>query len=438
VTFSNPGQKSNGMPLRVCCVALNAYPAIDGTVRGPIGGIETRSWLFAKGLARRNDMQVSFVVRHPSKLRHAAYENVQLRLLRDRLYAYRESMMLRLQRKPGFPWIRLREPRWSDLWALPLLAIRKASVPRPKPMAPWPFYRKIPADVFLTFGVQSNSAAVIASAHADQRPAMLFLGSDSDLDERYLEGSQFISPYRDSAAACLWTIQNADHIFCQTPSQQARLQSLFHRQGTIIRNPIDLDDWDRLAQEPLPGEFTRGLERYALWVGRAEGVHKRPLLLLEVARKCPAVDFLMIMNRRDDALAAEVHRAAPGNVRILEQVPFSAMPALMRHAAALVNTSSLEGFPNTYLQAAASGIPVASLCVEAEFLKHSRSGICAHGSIDSLANGVQRFWSNETDPGVFEPERARAYVEEHHSLRQQTERLAQSLHNVCTWQRRDR
>jgi glycosyltransferase involved in cell wall biosynthesis len=418
------------MPLRVCCVALNAYPAIDRLVAGPIGGIETRSWLFARGLARRSDMQVSFVVRRPSKLRQSSYENVQLILMRDRLYAYRESLMLRMKRSREFPWVRLLEPRVSDAWALPLLALRKVIMPRPDPFAPSPFYRSIDADVFLTFGVQSNSAAVIASAHAEQKPAVLFLGSDGDLDERYLLDSAFVSTYRDSSAACLWTIQNADDIFCQTPSQQQRLLERFQREGTVIRNPIDLDEWDRLAAEPIPVDLTLGLKRYALWVGRAEGVHKRPLLLLDVARKCPEVDFLMILNRRDDALEAQVRRDAPANVHIVERVPFSVMPAIMRRAAVLVNTSLLEGFPNTYLQAAASGVPVASQCVEAGFLKDSASGICAGGDLDALAAAVQRFWNGTAEEDDFSAARARAYVERNYSLNQQVEQLAQSLLNV--------
>ncbi|SFI91331.1 glycosyltransferase family 4 protein [Planctomicrobium piriforme] len=412
------------MPIRVCCVALNAYPAIDPDVPGGIGGIETRSWMFARGLAARGDCEVTFVVRHWQPLRQPSYNGVRLKLLRDRLYAARESLALRLQRTLGFPWLKLREPRLSDALYLPLLAIRKMIVRQPDPCLPARFFEEIPADVFLTFGVQSNSATVIASAHATGRPAVLFLGSDGDLDERYLTQSNFVSVYRDSAAACKWAIENADGILCQTPSQQSKLAA-FGRTATIVPNPIDLKQWDDLLQHPRPVPEISDLNRYVLWIGRAESEHKRPLDCVELARRCPDLPFLMILNRRDDVVEAEVRRTAPSNVRIIERVSFPSIPGIMQRAAVLVNTSSLEGFPNTFLQAAATSVPVASLNVEREFLARSQAGVCADGSLDRLAQQVRELCKMPRDPAAAAF--ARQYVELHHSLDAQVDQLLQQL-----------
>src|SRR5690606_20094280 len=82
----------DGMPLRVCIVALNALPVIDSRVAGPIGGIETRSWMLARALAREPEIEVGFVVRHAKPLSQNEVEGVQLHLLRDRLYPHRESL----------------------------------------------------------------------------------------------------------------------------------------------------------------------------------------------------------------------------------------------------------------------------------------------------------------------------------------------------------
>jgi glycosyltransferase involved in cell wall biosynthesis len=409
------------MPLRVCVVALNAYPAIDPRAPGGIGGIETRSWLFARGLARQPETEVTFVVRHWQPLLREEYEGVRVRLIRDRLYPMRESLTLRLQRSPQFPWVKLKEPKLSDALYLPLLAARKALVRRPDPLQPSPFYQQIDADVFLTFGVQSNSAAVIASAHANKKPAVLFLGSDSDLDERYLSDSGFVSTYRDSAAACLWTIRQADRILCQTQRQQDLLASRFERTAVIVRNPIDLEDWDAGLQRPVSPEIAGGLARYILWVGRAEGEHKRPMTLIDVARRCPELNFLMILNRRDDVVEAEVRRAAPANVRIVERIPFRDMPGVMRQAAALANTSALEGFPNTYLQAAASAVPVVSLNVEPEFLAESRAGWCMGGDLEMFAERLRNCWRD--GPSAEDRACARRYVDDRYSLARQSEQL---------------
>lgn len=410
--------------MRICLVALNAYPAIDPEVAGTFGGIETRAWQFARGLASSPDTDVSLVVRHGKPLRRESYGGVRLILLRDRLYAVRDSLLSRIRRTRGFPGIRLHQPRWSDAIFLPLLALRKALIRQPSPTAPSRFYREIPADLFLTFGVQSNSATVIASAHAAGRPAALFLGSDSDLDERYAQQGEFVSVYRDRADVCRWVIQNADVVYCQTEQQQALLQTRFGRDGIVIRNPIDIAEWDRLMGNPPPIPGLEEMPPYALWIGRADPEHKRPQLLVELAKKCPEIPFLMIMNPRDDLTEAAVRREAPGNVRIVSKVPFSGMPAVFRGGAVLVNTSSLEGFPNTFLQAAISQVPIASLVVEEEFLERSGAGICAHGDLDRLAEVVRAAVANRH---LRQESTARAYVAENYSLTAQTNLLLSSL-----------
>lgn len=411
------------MSPQVCFVALNAYPAIDPDVPGVFGGIETRAWLFARGLARETEIDVSFIVRHWQLLRREAYDGVRLHLLRDRLYPWRDSVLSRLERRGVLPW--LRQPRLTDLVAVPLLAANKLIRRRPDPLQPNPYYTRIPADLFLTFGVQSNSASVIASAHAGGRPAVLFLGSDSDLDERYAEDADFVSVYRDRSDVCRWVLQNADHILCQTEAQRTLLKTRFKRDATVIRNPIDVEHWDDLQTRPLELPLAADWPRYALWIGRADPEHKRPQALIELARKCPDVPFLMVMNPRDDLLERTIRLQAPRNVRILERVAFSAMPALFARAGLLVNTSSLEGFPNTFLQAAVSRVPIASLNVEGGFLRVSLGGFCSDGNLDALARFIRETWSAacvDNDPWP-----AREYVKEYHALPAQVRLLANTL-----------
>lgn len=412
----------------ICFVALNALPAIDPRAPGGFGGIETRSWMLARGLAQLPEMRVSFVVRHGSALLQPEYEKVTLLLHRDRLYGVRDSLVSRLRRTQSFPWITLQQPRWSDAFWLPVLAAAKLLRPRPDPRTPLPFFQKTPADAFVTFGVQSASATVIASAHASRRPAVLVLGSDSDLDEQYVTGSNYVSVYRDRGDVCRWVLDQADAIICQTSRQQELLRKRFGRQGVLIPNPIDLHQWDRLAAQPVEPKDIAGLTRYILWVGRADGEHKRPQLVLELAARCPEVSFLMVLNPRDDVLEARIRAEAPANVRIVDRIPFERMPAVMRGAAGLVNTSSLEGFPNTYLQAPASGTPVASLVVEGEFLQRSQAGMCADGDLDRLAEVIRAAWTGQ--PRGFHAQAARGYVEEQHQLSAAAVNL-RSVIDVC-------
>lgn len=410
------------MPIKVCFVALNAYPAIDSRVPGGFGGIETRAWTFARGLARRDDVDVSFVVRHWQPLRQPVYDGVRLILLRDRLYPLRDSVLSRIDLKGRWP--RLRDPRWSDAVVIPLLATRKLLRPRRKPLDPSPDLMRIDADLFVTFGVQSHSATVIASARSTGRPALLFLAWDNDLDERYAADSSYVNIYRDRADVCRWIIDHADQILCQTESQQELLQTRFQRTGDIVHNPIDMDEWDHRLDEALRAE-TDVPSPYALWIGRADAEHKRPEVLLDLARKCPDVPFLMVMNPRDPVIEKQIRQSAPQNVKIIDRVPFGRMPEVYSQAAVLVNTSALEGFPNTFLQAAVSGVPIASLNVEPEFLKRSQGGYCAGGNLDALGEYVRVICSAPRPSRATWP--AREHVRRHHALTTQVNALAAIL-----------
>lgn len=413
--------------IRACFVALNAYPAIDPHVAGSFGGIETRSWLFARALAQHPDFEVSFLVRHSKPPRCRMYSGVVLHALIDRFYPIRDSLHSRLRFMSHFPWVQLHRPQYSDLVYLPLLTCLKIMKPKQAPTDPLELVSNLDADLFLTFGVQSFSARVIASGHAQQHPVLLFLGSDGDLDENYLSEKEFANTYGDSSKVCLWTIQQADHILCQTSAQQEKLKRIFDRDAELIPNPIDIEQWDHLQQQPIDSRYHAGLSRYALWVGRADAVHKCPQGLLDVAQRCPDVQFLMILNPRDDLVEAEIKRHAPSNVKIVEHVPFSMIPALFAKATVLINTSSLEGFPNTFLQAAISSVPIASLNVEPEFLKLSDAGMCAMGRTEELANYVQQVWDSSARNTS-----AREYAAKHHSLQAQTERLAEALRDALS------
>ncbi|MEW4490084.1 glycosyltransferase family 4 protein [Thalassoglobus sp. JC818] len=411
--------------LKVCFVAINAYPAIDDQVTGTFGGIETRSWLMARALARLPELDVSFVVRHWDPLRQDEYEDVKLHLIRDRFFQKRDSLLSRVERTSGFPGFRLRHPRLSDAFYLPLLAGMKFLRGKKDPWQPSELLQQVDSDLFLSFGVQSHAATVISSAHSTKRPVVLFLGSDSDLDERYLPGNDYTSVYRDSGEVCYQVIQKADAILCQTPRQQELLSTRFHRDGTVIPNPIDLEQWDRLASDSI--RISLDAVPYALWVGRADPVHKQPQHLIELAKLCPEVRFLMIMNPRDDVCESQIRETAPSNVQIVDRVSFAEMPALYKNASMLINTSSLEGFPNTFLQAAASSIPILSLNVEEEFLKRTQAGFCANGDLDALAEKVRLHWKEQQDCS-----QARRYVEQHHNIEQTTLMLADSLRTFFT------
>ncbi len=415
--------------LRVCIVALNAYPAIDPRAVGPIGGIETRAWMFARGLAQRDDCEVSMFVRHSRRPRQDQFEGVTLIPLVDRLYRIRQEVRMCVGKQRHFPWLSLHRWRGELLWQFPVVAAERLI--RGTPGNPWHVdsrLAKLDADLFCTFGVQSHSATVIASAQATSRRAVLFLGSDGDLDDNYGPDSDYISPYGDRGDVCWRILRDADSIIVQTGDQQRLLRERCGRESVVIENPIDVREWHARFSDPLDPIDVK-FNRYVLWVGRAEDVHKRPGTCLDLARLCPAINFLMVLNPRDPVVENRVRREAPANVHIVRYVPFPRMPALFAQAAALVNTSSLEGFPNVFLQAAVSRVPIASLNVGANFLEWLNAGCCAEGDLERLASYLRGVWKGSENSAVLTAGRER--VAKRHGIDGRVDALIEVLQSAA-------
>jgi len=428
-TVSENENSTGSRPLRVCFVVLDAYPAIDPRVEGGIGGVETRSWMLARALAQKDDYQVSFRIRHHQPVSQTEYDGVRLLPVSDRYSRLRTELSRKVIRTSRFPFVSVRGFSWSMIWQLPLLAVNQWTRPQThsSDLRPVALYTNIDAEVLVCFGVNAVSASVIASAKASGKKSVLLIASDIDLDERYTADSDYVNIYHSPAKLCHYAVTHADQVIVQTPDQLKRLETNFERPGEVIGNPIDLEEWDaRLQSAELPAEI-QSQQDYVLWVGRAERHQKQPQLMPELARACPELPFLMIMNPSDRELERQVRADAPQNLQIVEKIPFDQMPAVYGHASVLVNTSSSEGFPNTFLQAAASGVPVASLCVGQDFLQDSGAGHCAGGSLERLAELLPEVIAGDVD---YDPELARRYVCDHHSLTAQAERVAETLNRL--------
>ena len=417
-------------PIKVCCLAYDAYPAIEPGAAGLFGGTETRAWDFARGLATQPDVQVSFVVRRREPLLRDEYAGVQILRRVDRLYHHRFAVAQQLELKRGWPPIRVR--RWSPqlLWQVPLLAAvelprrRHRHTPRPDR-----FLRAVSADVFCCFGVGKNSADAIATAQATGRASVLMLGSDGDLDPRFTATSQHKTMFRESGRVCYYALTHADAIVAQTVQQQDWLRDRFGRSSTVIANPIDLAAWDTGIRTAPPLPELAGLTNYALWIGRADADSKRPLLCVEIARRCPETPFVLILNPRDAEVERQVRATAPPNVHIVSRVPFAQMPAVFRAAAVFVNTSAFEGFPNVFLQACASGVPIASVEVGSDFLDKAGCGHCAAGDPNQLADFICRL-TGKPDFRKQLGDAGRRYVTQHHALPARAAELAHRLRNT--------
>jgi glycosyltransferase involved in cell wall biosynthesis len=152
-----------------------------------------------------------------------------------------------------------------------------------------------------------------------------------------------------------------------------------------------------------------------LWAARYVPL-KRPEWVLEIAKSLPAIRFIMAggPGAGQDALFSQIEQAAASisNVDVLGFVPFSEIDQYYARASALLCTSTVEGFPNTFLQAWNQRTPVVSTFDPDNVLARHGVGIPCK-NIGELITGIQRACSTE---GPAMGERCRGYLERVHSV----------------------
>jgi glycosyltransferase involved in cell wall biosynthesis len=340
--------------VRVCFVAYGAYPLLEKSAKGGIGGAEVRAMTFANGLRALSQHSIQIVVGSSSNC------------LAERINGI-EVQFRNLQQRPGF---------LTKLGQ----SLGKRITGRPTPDL---YFRQLDTDALLMFGLRNDTASAVRAARESGKQVVLFLTSDRNLDDAARRGRHDRGVYGERGYLCRFSLMNADRIVVQTPRQQSRLWDDFKLRSQLIPNPIVTT----ASCPPLP----RDDPPMALWVGRADTFSKRANLCVDLARRCPQISFVMIMNQHDPLVFDEISSAAPRNVSIVERVPFDEIETYYQRATVLVNTSAAEGFPNSFLQAGKFGTPVVSLSVDpARMLTDARCGNFANDNLHDMANAIKR------------------------------------------------
>jgi glycosyltransferase involved in cell wall biosynthesis len=143
-------------------------------------------------------------------------------------------------------------------------------------------------------------------------------------------------------------------------------------------------------------------QRAVLWVGTFRWF-KHPERFLDLAASFPDVPFWMAGGswiggdeneaRSVDALRARA--AALPHVRVFGLLPNDGVLDLLRRAALLVNTSDVEGFPQTFLEAWTTGTPVVTCGIDPDEVL-CRHGLGLHAAEPGdLAGAVRRLLDDE-------------------------------------------
>jgi glycosyltransferase involved in cell wall biosynthesis len=418
----NAMSKARHATSRVAFVCVGAYPLFDEQTTAAIGGMETRAVLFARFLARLARWKIIFAVGNDGQEKQKKAGDIEI-------VRYDFFWKRVIDNVPG----RFRKHKWRPVIFLdrrdlyfPFHAtayLLMHGIPR---YFLHRFWRSLQADVVCCFGNNGVSAEVIADCRRSGIKTVLCIASDSDLSPDYRPGDHRLNDFGTPRWMAWYAIHAADRIMVQTARQKALLKQHFGREGSVIHNPVSIP---ADARQQWPQRKKRAC---VLWIGRADGFNKRPLLMLEVARACPDIAFTMIVNKGSPSVFETLLRTLPANVTLIERVPHHAIWDYYRNARLLVNTSTYEGFPNTFLQAAVSGAVVVSLQVDPEnILTEKGCGVCAGGDFEALVRAVRGLWDDETLAERY-AETFLRYVRDNHALENQGRKFEALLDEVLS------
>jgi glycosyltransferase involved in cell wall biosynthesis len=330
--------------MKICFVGLDNLPVLAPEYRDHyIGGESVQQTLLARALARRGH-QVSMVVFDYGQPDGAAWDGIR---------TYKAFSL-----DAGVPVLRFVHPRWTSLWS----ALARAD-----------------ADVYYTScaGMQVGQIALFCRRHGKR--LVFRAASDSDCDPSRL----LVSHARDKWLYA-YGLRRADAILVQSDWQaraMAQNYGLASRQASML-------------VEQSPPASVRDID--VLWVGNIRRV-KRPDRALELAAAL-RTDVMHMAGgplHGEETLYREIRDAAAtaANIRFHGRLSYWEANQLYGRASVLVNTSDVEGFPNSYLQAWVRGVPVITFIDPDGVIRREGLGV-AVSTPDRLAEAVRGLLHN--------------------------------------------
>jgi glycosyltransferase involved in cell wall biosynthesis len=178
------------------------------------------------------------------------------------------------------------------------------------------------------------------------------------------------------------------------------------QQRTLLKRRFGRDDAVHIPNfhpEPAPAGAKTAEPVRVCWISNIKPLKQLEhfVCLARDLRDRPGVEFIVVGGRQmlgaDWDTVLRNMQATP-NLRYLGAQPLEAVESLLASAHVLVNTSTVEGFPNTFIQAWLREVPVVALSVNPDgMLSDERYGFTANGDYQRMREAVERLIDN---PGL--------------------------------------
>jgi glycosyltransferase involved in cell wall biosynthesis len=321
--------------MRICLLGFDNLPVLTPEYRQhTIGGEAVQQTLLGRALARRGH-DVSMVVCDYGQTDGGIWEGIRV------FKAYRP--------KAGLPVFRFIHPRWTGIWS----ALKRAD-----------------AELYYTSCAGMHVGLLALFCNRFRRRLVFRAASDSDCDP-----SRLLVRYGRDRWLYAYGLRRADAILVQSVSQAQALARNYRMPSRVA---------GMLVEQPHTAA-ARDID--VLWVSNIRRV-KRPDRVLELAEALPNASIHMVGGPLpgEDALFREVAVSAANRPNVVFHGRLSYWDAadLYGRAKLLVNTSDVEGFPNSYLQAWIRAVPVVTLIDPDGVIAREGLGIVARSTAELL------------------------------------------------------
>ena len=255
--------------------------------------------------------------------------------------------------------------------------------------------REIDADVYYQ---SPAGAATGITAWFCRRHGKRFISRIAS-DLACIPGKQLIRYWRDRKIY-EYGLRNADLIVAQSEQQRSLLQRNYGLKSEVL---------DMAVEMPSGPQPEKDID--VLWVSNLRPV-KRPEIVLELAQRLPEVRFTLAggaLPGTDEYFrtVTEAAKSIP-NLTCPGAVPYTDVGTMFSRAKIFLNTSQIEGFPNTFLQAWVRGVPVVAFFDPDSQIKQRQLGHTATDLEDMVRAIVRLLQDHEERERIGE--RARAYA----------------------------
>ena len=365
---------------KVVFFSLSSYELFFKTENVEHGGAELQLYLLANEMAKKNNFSVKFIVGDYQQNKSVFSDNIEF--IKAFNLPKKESYFLKL------------------IKGLKLFLI----------------FRKIDADVIITTAANSIIGIAFIYKYLFRKKHIHRTAHLIDVDKTWIQKNGLLGKIYEIG------INNVDIVITQNIEHKELLASNHQINAVVLKNAF-----------PIPKK-KKHTKTNVLWVGRYES-WKNPEKILKIAKKLKELEFIMICPKPEISLLSwetlKKNASKIKNLSFINKVPFNQIQTYFNNARVFVNTSESEGFPNTFLQAAAASTPIASLNVNPDnYISDNKCGLFANNNFKKLEENIKNLYFNDKMHMEYGNNNF-SYLNENHNLIKIDNQFSEIVEKLC-------